>query len=52
MVYKHLGLDDFDCIAYIDEKLIVNKFKFIEYTNNNLAELFINYVMVTLRSRL
>ena len=44
----YLDTDDFDCIAYIDEKTNSITVKFIGIPNKQSAELFINYVMVTL----
>jgi hypothetical protein len=44
----YLETDDFDCIAFIDEKTNSVTVKFIGIPNKQSAELFINYVMVTL----
>ncbi len=44
----YLDTDDFDCIAFIDEKTNSVTVKFIGIPNKQSAELFINYVMVTL----
>lgn len=44
----YLETDDFDCIAFIDEKNNSVTVKFIGIPNKESAELFINYVMVTL----
>ena len=44
----YLDTDDFDCIAYIDEKTNAVTVKFVGIPNKQSAELFINYVMVTL----
>ena len=44
----YLDTDDFDCIAFIDEKTNSVTVKFIGIPNRQSAELFINYVMVTL----
>ena len=44
----YLDTDDFDCIAYIDEKTNSVTVKFVGIPNKESAELFINYVMVTL----
>jgi len=44
----YLDTDDFDCIAFIDEKTNSVTVKFIGIPNRQSADLFINYVMVTL----
>ena len=44
----YLDTDDFDCIAFIDEKTNSVTVKFIGIPNKQSADLFINYVMVTL----
>ena len=44
----YLDTDDFDCIAFIDEKTNSVTVKFIGIPNKESANLFINYVMVTL----
>jgi len=44
----YLDTDDFDCIAFIDEKNNSVTVKFVGIPNKESAELFINYVMVTL----
>ena len=44
----YLNTDDFDCIAFIDEKTNSVTVKFIGIPNKQSADLFINYVMVTL----
>ena len=44
----YLETDDFDCIAFIDEKNNSVTVKFVGIPNKESAELFINYVMVTL----
>ena len=44
----YLDTDDFDCIAYVDEKTNAVTVKFIGIPNKQSADLFINYVMVTL----
>jgi predicted aldo/keto reductase-like oxidoreductase len=44
----YLDTDDFDCIAFVDEKTNEVTIKFVGIPNKESAELFINYVMVTL----
>ena len=44
----YLDTDDFDCIAFIYEKTNSVTVKFIGIPNKESANLFINYVMVTL----
>ena len=44
----YLDSDDFDCIAFIDENTNSVTVKFIGIPNRQSADLFINYVMVTL----
>ena len=44
----YLDTDDFDCIAFIDEKTNSVTVKFIGIPNKQSADLFIKYVMVTL----
>ena len=44
----YIDTDDFDCIAFIDEKTNSVTVKFIGIPNKESANLFINYVMVTL----
>ena len=44
----YIDTDDFYCIAFIDEKTNSVKVKFIGIPNKESANLFINYVMVTL----
>jgi len=44
----YLDTDDFDCIAFIDEKTNSVTVKFIGIPNKESANLFINYIMVTL----
>ena len=44
----YLDTDDFDCIAFIDEKTNSVTVKFIGIPNKESANLFINYVMLTL----
>jgi hypothetical protein len=46
MVYN--DTEDFDCIAFIDEKNNSVTVKFIGIPNKESAQLFINYVMVAL----
>lgn len=44
----YLDTDDFDCIAFVDEKTNEVTIKFVGIPNKESAELFINYIMVTL----
>jgi len=44
----YIDTDDFDCIAFVDEKTNAVTIKFIGIPNKQSADLFINYVMVTL----
>ena len=44
----YLDTDDFDWTAFIDEKTNSVTVKFIGIPNRQSADLFINYVMVTL----
>ena len=44
----YLNTDDLDCIAYIDKKTNNVIIRFIGLTNAKAAELFTDYVMMTL----
>ena len=44
----YLDTEDLDCIAFVDEKTNAVTVKFIGIPNKESANLFINYVMVTL----
>jgi|TARA_R110000803_G_scaffold30019_1_gene68014 hypothetical protein len=44
----YLDTEDLDCIAFVDEKTNAVTVKFIGIPNKESADLFINYVMVTL----
>ena len=44
----YVDTDDLDCIAFVDEKTNAVTVKFIGIPNKESADLFINYVMVTL----
>ena len=44
----YLHAEDLDWIAWVDEKTNAVTIKFIGIPNNHSAQLFVNYVMVTL----